>query len=76
LQFAQANAHTKNFKRACFTNADKIVIKKIPNASKKIKIHQHAADKKIKPAGNSKQAQNANPNKSILFPKISSAFKL
>jgi len=43
LQFAQANAQTKNCKRACFANADKIVFKKFPNASKKIKIHQHTA---------------------------------
>ena len=41
MQFAQANAQTKNCKRACFANADKIVFKKFPNASKKIKIHQH-----------------------------------
>jgi hypothetical protein len=41
LQFAQANAQTKNCKRACFANADQIVLKKNPNASKKIKIHQH-----------------------------------
>jgi hypothetical protein len=43
LQFAQANAQTKNCKRACFANADKIVFKKFPNASKKIKLHQHTA---------------------------------
>ena len=43
MQFAQANAQTKNCKRACFTNADKIVLKKFPNASKKIKIHRHTA---------------------------------
>jgi hypothetical protein len=43
LQFAQANAQTKNCKRACFANADKIVLKKFPNASKKIKIHRHTA---------------------------------
>jgi hypothetical protein len=41
LQLAQSNAQTKNFKRACFANADKIVFKKFSNASKK--IHQHAA---------------------------------
>ena len=41
MQFAQANAQTKNCKRACFTNADKIVFKKFPNPSKKIKIHRH-----------------------------------
>ncbi len=41
MQFAQANAQTKNCKRACFSNADKIVFKKFPNASKKIKIHRH-----------------------------------
>ena len=43
MQFAQANAQTKNCKRACFANADKIVLKKFPNASKKIKIHRHTA---------------------------------
>jgi hypothetical protein len=43
LQFAQANAQTQNCKRACFANADKIVFKKFPNASKKIKIHRHTA---------------------------------
>ena len=43
MQFAQANAQTKNCKRACFANADKIVFKKFPNASKKIEIHQHTA---------------------------------
>jgi hypothetical protein len=43
LQFAQANTKTKNCKRACFANADKIVFKKFPNASKKIKIHRHTA---------------------------------
>jgi hypothetical protein len=43
LQFAQANAQAKNCKRACFATADKIVFKKFPNASKKIKIHQHTA---------------------------------
>jgi hypothetical protein len=37
LQFAQANAQTKNCKRACFAKADKIVFKKFPNASKKNK---------------------------------------
>jgi hypothetical protein len=41
LQLAQANAQSKNCKRACFANADKIVFKKAPNASKKIKIHRH-----------------------------------
>ena len=41
MQFAQANAQTKNCKRACFATADKIVFKKFPNASKKIKIHRH-----------------------------------
>ncbi len=41
MQFAQANAQTKNCKRACFATADKIVFKKFPNASKKIKIHQY-----------------------------------
>ena len=43
MQFAQANAQTKNCKRACFATADKIVFKKFPNASKKIKIHQLTA---------------------------------
>jgi hypothetical protein len=43
LQFAQANAQTKNCKRACFANADKIVFKKISNASNKIKIHRYTA---------------------------------
>jgi len=43
LQFAQAIAQTKNCKRACFANEDKIVFKKFPNASKKIKIHRHTA---------------------------------
>ena len=42
MQFAQANAQTKNCKRACFANADKkLFLKKFPNASKKIKIHRH-----------------------------------
>ncbi len=40
MQFAQTNAHNKNCKRACFAIADKIVFKKFPNASKKIKIHK------------------------------------
>jgi len=43
LQFAQANPQTKNCKRACFANANKIVFKKFPNASKKIKIHRQTA---------------------------------
>lgn len=44
MQFAQANAQTKNCKRACFANADKkLYLKKFPNASKKIKIHRHTA---------------------------------
>ena len=43
MQFAQANAQTKNCKRACFANADKIVFKKFPNDLKKIEIHQHTA---------------------------------
>lgn len=43
MQFAQAHAQTKNCKRACFANADKIVFKKFTNASKKIKIHRHTA---------------------------------
>jgi hypothetical protein len=45
LQLAQANAHTKNCKRACFANADKIVFKKFPTLQKKIKIHQYTARK-------------------------------
>jgi hypothetical protein len=45
LQFAQANAQTKNWKRACFANADKIVFIKFPTLQKKIKIHQHTARK-------------------------------
>jgi hypothetical protein len=43
LQFAQANAQTKNCKRACFANADKIGFKKFSNALKKIKLHQRTA---------------------------------
>jgi len=43
LQFAQANAQTKKCKRACFATANKIVFKKFPNASKKIKIHRNTA---------------------------------
>ena len=43
MQFAQANAQTKNCKRACFANADKIVFKKSPTLQKKIKIHRHTA---------------------------------
>ena len=44
LQFAQANAQTKNCKRACFANEDKnCFLKKKTNASKKIKLHQHTA---------------------------------
>jgi hypothetical protein len=38
LQFAQANAQTKNCKRACFANADKIVFKNFPTLQKKNKI--------------------------------------
>jgi hypothetical protein len=37
LQLAQANAQSKNCKRASFANADKIVFKNFPNASKKNK---------------------------------------
>ena len=37
LQFAQANAQTKNRKRACFANADKIGFLKIPQTFKKNK---------------------------------------
>ena len=33
--------------RACFANADKIVLKKFPNASKKIKTHQRTARQTI-----------------------------
>jgi hypothetical protein len=43
LQFAQANTQTKNCKRACFANAEKIVFKKFPNTSKKIKTYRHTA---------------------------------
>jgi hypothetical protein len=42
LQFAQANAQTKNCKRACFANADKIVFKKFPTLLKKIKNATHS----------------------------------
>jgi len=42
LQFAQAGTQTKNCKRACFANADKIVFKKFTTLQK-IKIHQHKA---------------------------------
>jgi outer membrane protein assembly factor BamD (BamD/ComL family) len=35
LQLAQAHAQTKNYKRACFANADKFFFKKFPNAKKK-----------------------------------------
>jgi cation transport regulator ChaB len=41
LQFAQANAQTKNCKRACFANADKIVFKNFQTLQKK--IHHHTA---------------------------------
>ena len=43
MQFAQANAQTKNCKRACFANADKNFFKKFPNALKKIEIHRYIA---------------------------------
>ena len=43
MQFALANAQTKNCKRACFANAEKIVLKKCPTLQKKIKIHRHTA---------------------------------
>jgi hypothetical protein len=46
LQTAQADTQTKVCKRACFANTDKIVFKKFPNASKKIKIHRHTARQK------------------------------
>jgi hypothetical protein len=42
LQFEQANAQTKNCKRACFSNADKIVLKNFPTLQK-IKIQRHTA---------------------------------
>jgi hypothetical protein len=42
LQFAQANAQTKNCKRACFANANKIVFKKSPNASKNKNTPTHS----------------------------------
>jgi hypothetical protein len=41
LQFAQANAQSKNCKRVCFTNADKNCLKKTPQRFKKIKIQRH-----------------------------------
>ena len=41
MQFAQDNAQTKNCIRACFANADKIVFKKFPNASKKKNTPTH-----------------------------------
>lgn len=41
MQFAQANAQTKNCKRACFTNADKNCFLKISQRFKKIKIHRN-----------------------------------
>ena len=34
MQFAQANAQTKNCKRACFAHADKIVLKNFPSLKK------------------------------------------
>ena len=43
MQFAQANAQTKNCKRACFAYADKNCFLKISQRFKKIKIHQHTA---------------------------------
>ena len=43
MQFAQANAQTKNCKRACFANADKKLFLKISQRFKKIKIHRHTA---------------------------------
>jgi len=43
LQFAQAITQVKNCKRACFASTDKIIFKKFPNASKKIKILQNTA---------------------------------
>jgi hypothetical protein len=41
LQFAQANAQTKIAKELALPTQKKIVFKKFPNASKKIKILQH-----------------------------------
>ena len=43
MQFAQANAQTKNCKRACFAYADKNCFLKISQRFKKIKIHRHTA---------------------------------
>jgi len=43
LQFARANAQTKNCKRACFAKADKNCFKKNFQCFKKIKIHRHSA---------------------------------
>ena len=41
MQFAQANAQTKIAKELALPTQTKIVFKKFPNASKKIKIHRH-----------------------------------
>ena len=43
MQFAQANAQTKIAKELALPKQPKIVLKKFPNASKKIKIHQNTA---------------------------------
>ena len=42
LQFAQANTQTKNCKRACFANADKIVFKKFPTLQKNKNTPTHS----------------------------------
>jgi hypothetical protein len=42
LQFAQANAQSKNCKRACFANADKIVLKKFPTLKKNKNTPTHS----------------------------------
>ena len=42
LQFAQANAQTKNCKRACFANADKIGFKKFPTLQKNKNTPTHS----------------------------------
>ena len=43
MQFAQANAQTKIAKELALPTQTKIVFKKFPNASKKIKIHRLTA---------------------------------
>jgi hypothetical protein len=42
LQFAQATAQTKNCKRACFANADKMVFKKFPTLQKNKNTPTHS----------------------------------